>query len=168
MLFITALATVAIAFSALVTMALTSYVLRRENRLLRRASTEPEVIAYLNPHRRYGTVLAFVIENVGRGMARNVCCSFEGDKDDFNAHGVNPNVAGHQLPIRLLAPDRRMEWWFGRGQLYSASRRFYLFRYPLHTRRQAANTESTNIKRTFRSSMALMRDGLPKKRWRRR
>ena len=119
--FITVLATAAIAFSAFltvvltaVTVALTAYV-ARENRLLRRASTEPEVIAYLNPHRRYGTVLAFIIENVGRGVARNVCCSLKGDKDDFNAHRVNPDVFGHQLPIRLLAPDRRMEWWFCRG-----------------------------------------------------
>ena len=110
---IAALATVVIAISAVVTMVLTRH-LARENRLLRRASTEPEVIVYLNLHLRYRTVLVFVIENIGRGMARNVRYCFEEQKD-FEAHSVQLNVAERQSQIHMLAPGQRMEWWFGQA-----------------------------------------------------
>jgi hypothetical protein len=42
-------------------------VLAKENRLLREAGTEPQVIAYLSLNLRHIGALEFVIANIGRG-----------------------------------------------------------------------------------------------------
>ena len=63
---ITAVATLVIAMSAVVTTILTRK-LARENELLRKAGTEPEVIAYLDIGSHF---INFVLRSVGQGPAR--------------------------------------------------------------------------------------------------
>jgi hypothetical protein len=77
---ITAIATIAIA--------LLTRTLARENRILRQAGTEPEVIAYLIPHPSGHGGINFVIENVGMGLAKDISFSFEHDEEDFENHNV--------------------------------------------------------------------------------
>ena len=74
---ITAIATIVIAASAVVTTILTRK-LARENELLRKAGTEPEVIAYLDIGSHF---INFVLANVGQGPAQKVQFSIE--SDDF-------------------------------------------------------------------------------------
>ncbi len=74
---ITAVATLVIAMSAVVTTILTRK-LARENELLRKAGTEPEVIAYLDIGSHF---INFVLANVGQGPAQKVKFSIE--SDDF-------------------------------------------------------------------------------------
>jgi hypothetical protein len=77
---ITAIATVFIAWLTLELM--------KENRRLRKAGTEPEVIAYLLPHPDGHGGINFILANIGQGPARNVRFELEYDKDDFSSHGV--------------------------------------------------------------------------------
>ena len=75
---ISATAALVIALSAVTTVWLT-WNLMMENRLLRKASTEPEVVAYLtiDPNSRHMIYLA--LANVGQGPARNVRFSLMGE-----------------------------------------------------------------------------------------
>ncbi len=84
---LTVIATLFIALSALVT-AVATKTLASENKLLRKAETEPKVVAYLVIHPLYWTYFNFVIANVGRGPARNVSFKFIADEEDFETHHV--------------------------------------------------------------------------------
>ncbi len=77
---ITAIATIVIATSAVVTTILTRK-LARENELLRKAGTEPEVIAYLDIGSHF---INFVLANVGQGPAQKVKFSIESDDFRFS------------------------------------------------------------------------------------
>ena len=76
---ITAIATIFIAGSAIVTTILTRK-LARENELLRKAGTEPEVIAYLDIGSYF---INFVLANVGQGPAQKVQFSIKSDDSRF-------------------------------------------------------------------------------------
>ena len=86
-----AIPTIVIAVSTVITVILT-WVLARENRLLRKAETEPQVVAYLAIPPLYQNFLNFVLANVGRGPARKVSFEFDvGEKVlDDNEIKVNP------------------------------------------------------------------------------
>ncbi len=77
---ITAVATLVIAMSAVVTTILTRK-LARENELLRKAGTEPEVVAYLDIGSCF---INFVLANVGQGPAQKVQFSIESDDFRFS------------------------------------------------------------------------------------
>ena len=80
-------------------------VLAIENRRLRKAGTEPEVIAYLFPDARHINILHMVVANVAKGAAKNVSIEFEADADDFASHGKASGV-------RLCRSCRRMSGYF--------------------------------------------------------
>src|SRR4051794_36679908 len=75
------------AMTAVVVACLTIF-LWRENRLLRKAGTDPEVVAYLIPGKRHLHMLMLVVTNVGRGAARNVSLEFMEDMSDFRKKGA--------------------------------------------------------------------------------
>ena len=71
---VTGITTVMIAVSAIITVGLTSW-LARENSLLRKKETQPEVLAYLKPSvpgGLKGSIYDLVVGNFGRGPAFNV------------------------------------------------------------------------------------------------
>ena len=96
---IIALATVVMAASALFTFFLTR-ALVRENTLLRKAETDPEVVAYLAFHPLCRQYLNFVMPNVGRGPARNV--NFEMDISVENREHRNIHL-GHSVDRRPIS-----------------------------------------------------------------
>ena len=102
---ITAIATIAIA--------LLTRTLARENRLLRQAGTEPEVIAYLIPHPSGHGGINFVIENVGMGLAKNISFSFEHDEDDFKSHNVLLSNDENRLSYSFLPAKEKIVSLFG-------------------------------------------------------
>ena len=71
---VTAIATLIIAGSAIISVWI-SKELAKENRLLRKASTEPEVAAFLKPDSRRNHVVYLVLAN--RGQPRTFCLLFE-------------------------------------------------------------------------------------------
>lgn len=102
---ITAIATIAIA--------LLTRTLAHENRLLRQAGTEPEVIAYLIPHPSGHGGINFVIENVGMGLARNISFSLEYDEQDFQSHNVLLTNDENRGSIAFLPAKEKIVCLFG-------------------------------------------------------
>lgn len=109
---VTAIATVVLTATTIVYAWLTG-VLAVENRRLRRAGTEPEVIAYLFPDARHVNILHLVIANVGRGPARNVSIEFEADADDFASHGIEHRPGVKRPLVSFLPQDERLFHFFG-------------------------------------------------------
>src|SRR5919107_770169 len=60
--------------------------LAAENRILRKAGTEPHVIAYLLPDERHPAILNMVIKNIGKGPAIGLKFTLEADEADLKAH----------------------------------------------------------------------------------
>jgi hypothetical protein len=71
---VSAIATVVLAMTTIV-YAWHTWQLAKENRLLRRAGTDPQVVAYATLNPRVFGAIDFVIANIGKGPAQNV--SFE-------------------------------------------------------------------------------------------
>jgi hypothetical protein len=67
----TAISTIVLTLTTMVYAWLTA-VLAKENKLLRKAGTEPQIIAYLSPYPRIVGPLQFILANVGQGPALNV------------------------------------------------------------------------------------------------
>lgn len=111
---VTALATVAIASAAIVTTFLT-FMLAKENRLLRKAGTEPQVVAYLTTNPRHRTVVDLVLANVGQGPAYNVKFTFEAADGDFAAHNVQISNMADRKPIGILPQAEQIDTFFGTG-----------------------------------------------------
>jgi len=85
----------------------------RENKRLRKAGTEPEVVAYLIPDARYLHILMLVVTNVGRGPAWDVSLEFVGEIDSLRKKGAMLPV-GSNLPILPVMPqDERYARIFG-------------------------------------------------------
>ena len=118
---VTALATVLIALMAVVTGVLT-YALIRENRLLRKAGTEPDVVAYLTTHPRHPAITNFVLANIGEGAARNVRFRFKADEQDFASHRVRLNNSCNRAAISMLPQGEKIEAFFGGHELYQKNK----------------------------------------------
>lgn len=111
---ITAIATVVIAVSTIVT-AIITWTLARENKLLRKAETEPEVVAYLSIHPFHHRFVNFVLANVGRGPARNVSFKFE-KAEDFEDRGIALQNSASRKPISFLPQGESMHIFFSAGE----------------------------------------------------
>ena len=119
---ITALATLIIALAAIATTILTRS-LTRENKLLRKAGKEPEVVAYLMTDQRHKTMVNFVLANVGRGPARDVEFVIDADEKDFTDHEVLLGSKAERTAISILPQGERVESFFGAGHdLYKETR----------------------------------------------
>lgn len=109
---ITAIATLVIAISTVVTIFLTR-ALVRENTLLRKAETEPEVVAYLAIHPLHHPFLNFILANVGRGPARNVSFRFAANAQDLEARNVVLRNSADRKPISFLPQGESVCVYFG-------------------------------------------------------
>lgn len=84
-----------------------------ENRILRKAGTEPELVAYLFPAKRYPSVINFVIANVGQGPARHIRVSLDADLDDFAKHDVGLHRAKILEGMNILPQGEKLEMLLG-------------------------------------------------------
>jgi hypothetical protein len=112
---LTLLATLVSAFAAVAIVALTQ-TLASENRRLRKAGTEPDVVAYLMPHPVHLIVINLVVANVGRGPARDVEVEFEADATDFSARRVRYPAGRKRRIAAVLPQDERYVQVFGAGE----------------------------------------------------
>ena len=110
-----AVATVVIAASALLTFFLT-WALVRENKLLRKAETEPEVVAYLAIHPLHHEFLNFVLANVGRGPARNVRFELDISEEELNSREILLKNSVDRKPIGFLPQGEVFAVHFGNGE----------------------------------------------------
>lgn len=86
-----------------------------ENRKLRQAGKEPQVIAYLAPHPDGNGAINIVFANVGLGLAKNIVFSLECDAADFEAHHVLLQKQKGTAPINALPPGEKIVAIFGLG-----------------------------------------------------
>ncbi|WP_420966822.1 hypothetical protein [Bradyrhizobium sp. B120] len=108
----TALSTVVLTVTTMVYAWLTA-ILARENKLLRKAGTEPQVVAYLTPHPRIIGPLQFALANVGQGPAFNVRFRLVSGGHDFEKHRVLfPKLT---VPLTVIPQGDRYETFIGMG-----------------------------------------------------
>ena len=117
---VTAIATLIIAGSAIISVWI-SKELAKENRLLRKASTEPEVAAFLKPDSRRNHAVYLVLANVGQGPAKNVLFTIRASRADFESHQVSsvlPTDAAVKAASFLPQGDS-IESFFGMSPILS-------------------------------------------------
>ena len=114
-----ALASTVSAFAAMILMVVTiiyaryTWQLTVENRLLRKAGTDPQVVAYatINP-RVYGAI-DFVIANIGKGAARNVSYKVAAGGNDLKTKNVRLPLTG--ITFAFLPQDEQISTSMGMG-----------------------------------------------------
>lgn len=104
---VSALATVAIAWL--------TFELARENRKLRKAGQEPQVVAYLVAHPDGNGAVNIVFANVGLGLAKDVVFNIIGDEEDFKTHRVLMNTLKGIAPINVIPTGEKIVALFGVG-----------------------------------------------------
>ncbi|MFP4147057.1 MAG: hypothetical protein ACLFSI_05015 [Halorhodospira sp.] len=105
---VTAAATGVIAVSAVVSACLT-YGLVQENRRLRKAGTDPYVIAYPLQDRNRPEILNLNIKNVGAGPAYDVAIELQGDKENLRKYIDSSLGAWEGHPIPVLPQGEKIE-----------------------------------------------------------
>ena len=80
---IAAIATVVLALTTIV-YAWHTWQLAKENRLLRKAGTDPQVVAYASLNPRVWGAIDFVISNIGKGAAQNISFEILSSGQDFD------------------------------------------------------------------------------------
>lgn len=109
-----ALATV-VSASATAAIAALTILLVCENRKLRKAGKEPQVIAYLVPHVDGNGAVNIVFANVGMGLARDVAFRIDCDEEDFNSHHVLMHARNSAAPINTLPAGEKIVALVGIG-----------------------------------------------------
>ena len=117
---VTAIATLIIASSAIVSVWI-SKELAKENRLLRKASTEPEVAAFLKSDSRRNHARNLVLANVGQGPAKNVMFTIRASKADFVSHQVSSVLPTNSAikAASFLPQGESIESFFGMSPILS-------------------------------------------------
>lgn len=88
-------------------------ILAKENKLLRKAGTEPQVVAYLSPHPRIVGPLQFILANVGQGPAFNIRFRIVVGGEDFASHEAR--LVPPKIPLTVLPQGERYDTFFGMG-----------------------------------------------------
>lgn len=108
------IATIFSGFSTVVIAILTVF-LWRENRLLRKAGSEPNLVAYFEPHPDGTGGLNISIANVGTGPARNVFFQFLGGSEHFTRYNLILDCTTKRGPITLIPQGERISILFAVG-----------------------------------------------------
>lgn len=114
-----AITSVVTTFTAIVLMGTTiiyaihTWQLAVENRLLRKAGTDPQVVGYATINPRVFGAIDFVIRNVGKGAARNVSYKIIGGGDDLS--GKNVSLLPSGVTFDFLPQDEQLSASMGMG-----------------------------------------------------
>ena len=118
---ITGISSIVIAGAAVVTVLLTAVTvwltraLADENRRLRKAGTEPNVVPYLKIESQRTRAINFVLANVGQGPAKNIKYRFLDGAKDLADSGIAVSNHQNRTPISLLPQGERVEEFFAFG-----------------------------------------------------
>lgn len=105
-------------FSFVVTLSTVVYAvltrsLVKETVKLRHAETEPALSVYIKPHDKKIFIFILVIQNHGRGAAKNLTWKFENDMEDFKKRNIDIESVAIFQGLSYLAPGQRIETLFG-------------------------------------------------------
>lgn len=112
--FLESLGSVLSSFSTVAIAVLTIF-LWRENRLLRKAGSSPQLIAYFEPHPDGTGGLNITIANVGKGPARDVYFQFRGDSNNFSKYNLLLDCSLRRGPIATIPQDGKISIFFAVG-----------------------------------------------------
>lgn len=108
------IATILSGFSTVVIAILTVF-LWRENRLLRKAGSEPSLVAYFEPHPDGTGGLNVSIANIGTGPARNVYFQFLEGSEHFSRYNLILDCTTKRGPITLIPQGEKISILFAIG-----------------------------------------------------
>lgn len=106
------LATVVSGFSTLAIAGLTVF-LWRENRLLRKAGSEPRVVAHFDVHPDGTGAINMSLSNIGTGPALDVSFEIETNQEDFAQYSIQLDIARKRAPMTLIAQGEKVSFLFG-------------------------------------------------------
>ncbi len=98
-----------------VAIAVLTVLLWKENRLLRKAGSEPKLVAYFEPHPDGTGGLNIAIANVGTGPARNVYVQFKDEGSNFTNYNLILNCNERRGPFTLLPQGEKISVLFAIG-----------------------------------------------------
>lgn len=98
-----------------VAIAILTVFLYLENRLLRMAGSEPQLVAYFEPHPDGTGGLNFTIANVGTGPARDVYFEFKGEPDSFSSYNLILDCTTKRGPMTLISQGEKISILFAIG-----------------------------------------------------
>jgi hypothetical protein len=103
----------AVAAATTVVLAVLTYWLTVETRLLRKAGTDPALSMHIECGERHVNAIFLVIQNHGRGTAYNVKWKVTPDAGTLVAHGVELRSLKLLNGLSQIAPGQRIETFFG-------------------------------------------------------
>ncbi|WP_417820552.1 hypothetical protein [Terasakiella sp.] len=139
--------------SALVSAAATAVIsvltikLANENTKMRKASTEPHVVAYLSPDQSGNGAINFIIANVGQGPAFDVNFIFKNDIDNFKANGVAVGNHTGRTPLNTLPQGEKYINFFAIIQVLASEP--YLKPFEIQLTYKGINEKIINKKTTI-------------------
>jgi hypothetical protein len=136
--------------------------LAQDNRRLRKAGTEPDVVAYLLPDQRHLNMLNLVVANVGRGPARNVALEFVGDIATLYKKGARL-LSRARMPIHSVLPqDERFVQIFGNAlDIFDGDEPPPDFVIKVHFENSAGSKSSTEYRASIKDFEGLSRSISP-------
>lgn len=114
------IATVLSGFSTVIIAVLTIF-LWRENRLLRKAGSQPQLVAYFEPHPDGTGGLNIAIANVGTGPAKNIYFQFIAEPMVFSKYEIIFDGTSRKGPFTLIPQGEKISFLFAVGhQLFKS------------------------------------------------
>lgn len=86
-----------------------------ENRTLRKAGSEPRVVAHFEINPNGSGAVDISLSNVGTGPARDVSFSFIADSDDFNKYDIKIDHSKSRSAITLIPKGEKITFFFAIG-----------------------------------------------------
>jgi len=105
-------ATVLSGFATVVIAVLTLF-LWKENRLLRKAGSNPIVVAHFDMHPDGTGGVNMSLSNIGTGPALDVSFEIEANQDNFNQYSIQLDIARKRAPMTLIAQGEKVSFLFG-------------------------------------------------------
>lgn len=103
----------AVVAATTVVLAVLTYQLTEETRLLRKAGTDPSLSVHIEPGERHVNTIFLVIQNHGRGTAYDVKWKVSPDAGTLEAHGIELRSLKLLDGLSQIAPGQRIESFFG-------------------------------------------------------
>jgi len=95
--------------------AVLTFTLVRENKLLRKAGNSPRVVAHFEFHPDGNGGLNLALSNVGTGPALDVSFSFEKDDADFNNYNIVVDYAQERPAMTMIGQGEKVSFLFAVG-----------------------------------------------------
>lgn len=109
-----AISTIGMFLTGLGTLVITA-ALFLENFRLRRANTDPEIVAYLAPDLTHVNILYFCLKNVGKGYAKNITFHSDASTESWEKKGMRVPFDPERPAIGGLPQDEIFKVYFGSG-----------------------------------------------------